>query len=107
MNIDEFFIEQGNKNANGVLTVGEAIFGYYRLRSGEHAGRVIIKTGDRIDGDAICRFANGLTWIRVAKIANILCERVGVSFSESRHPIDRSQATWYPDNSDKPMAHEW
>lgn len=101
--IDDFFAEQAKKNAEGTLTVGEAIFGYYRLLEGTSAGKVIIITHAK----PIIFYANGLTWSYVEKLKDVRCERVGVSFSESYHPIDRSRATWYPDNSDEPQHYSW
>jgi len=106
--LDSFIQVLAEKNDAGTLTIGEAMIGgYYRLRSGEHAGRVVIKCHDQIDNQEIVRFANGLTWCWLEKIKDILCERVGPLFPASRHPIDYSQATWYPDGSDKPMHHVW
>ncbi len=106
--IDDFCQLQSEKNSAGTLTIGEAMIGgYYRLRSGEYAGRVVIKCHDRIDDKAIVRFANGLTWCWIDGIKNILCERVIPTFSRSIHPIDYSQSTWYPDGSNTPMHHEW
>lgn len=142
---DDFFLANVDKNAAGTLTIGEAIRGYYRLRSGKYAGRVVIKcNGQRetvrvetkcdacVDGleeslvefetcskcggdcvtfkdvsDTKVWFANGLTWCWLSAIADVLCESVSPNFSASRHPIDYSQSTWYPDGSDTPMHYEW
>ena len=105
--IDNFFAEHARKDAEGKLTVGEAIFGYYRLLEGTHAGRVIIKTCANIDGEPIIFYANGLVWNYVSKLKDVRCESVGVKFSDGIHAIDRSQATWYPDNSNEPQHYEW
>ena len=41
MDIDDLFTERANADANGTLTFDKAImFGFYRLREGEHANRV-------------------------------------------------------------------
>lgn len=107
MNIDAHFENLAQKNHDGTLTVKEAPFGYYRLRTGKHAGRVIIKHGARIDDKEICHFAKFLTWVRVEDIGEILCEQVGVAFIASKLPIDYSQATWYGDSGDGPHHYEW
>ena len=106
--IDDFFNAINEKDANGTLTVGEALIGrYYRLRNGNHAGRVIIKTSAMIDGESICYFANGLIHIKTSKISDILCESVCPTFNQGRHPIDYNQATWYDDCGNGPRHHEW
>lgn len=100
MTIDDFFEENAKKNDNGTLTVKDALLGgYYRLREGEHAGRVIIKSSGKIDNKNICLFARNLTWVFEDKIKDILCERVSPTFSQGKHPIDRSKASWYGDGS--------
>lgn len=106
--VDDFFYRQSEANADGTLTVGEAgLFGFYRLLNGDKAGRVIIKTCAKIDGDPVCFFANGLTWIYTEKIKDVLCERVHPNFSSGNHPIDYGQASWYPDGSDTRTNYEW
>src|SRR5690242_15048678 len=106
--IDDWINDQILKNANGTLTVGEAhLFHYYRLLEGDHAGKVIIKTCARIDGEPVVFYANGLTWQYVEAIKDIRCESCSPTFSEPKHPIDRSQATWYNDNGSEPQYHSW
>lgn len=106
--IDEFFRQQGVKNRDGTLTVGEAIFGYYRLLEGKKAGKVIIKTCAKINGEPVLFFANGLVWINADELKDIRCEKVSPTFAGGfNHSIDRSQATWYNDNGNKPQCYEW
>lgn len=108
MNIDDFFTEQANLDAAGKLTAGKAMIGcYYRLLEKEHANRVIIKAGERIDGKEVARFANSLTWIYVDSIKDVLCESTCPSFPGSRNKVDISQASWYPDNSDQKQHYIW
>jgi len=107
-NPDEIFAEASRKNSEGTLTAGETVmFGYYRLLEGKHAGKVIIKTTAQIDGEKIYYFANAMTWIFADKLKDVRCESCRPTFNQPRHEIDRSQATWHPDNSDKPQGHEW
>ena len=106
--ISQMIQRQSDKNDAGTLTVGEALIGnYYRILEGKYAGRVIIKARDRIDDEEIVRFANGLTWIYMSKLKDVRCEGARPSFNAPNHTVDYSQATWYPDGSDKPMHHEW
>lgn len=105
--IDDFFRNISEKDANGTLTVGEAIFGYWRLLEGEHANRVIILSNAKIDGKPVAFFANGLTWTFRDKIANIRCESTRPTFTVANKPVDYSKSTWYPDGSNHPMTHSW
>lgn len=108
MMFDEITSQQSIKQYMGKLTAKEALIGgYYRLLNGEHAGRVIIKCRERIDDKEVVRFANGLTWIELDKIADVRCEFVMPTFSDCASPIDYSEATWYNDNSDIPQHHNW
>lgn len=107
IDIDNFFMEQDRKNNEGTLTVGEATFGYYRLLEGNKAGKVIIKTCAKIDGQSVVFFANGLVWSYLDKLKDIKCERVFPTFSQGKHAIDRSEATWYDDNGSTPRGYEW
>jgi hypothetical protein len=106
--IDDLVAEQARKNCDGTLTVGEAIIGnYYRLLEGENAGRVVIKTCASNDGKPIIFFANELTWVYVSKLKDVRCEIVRPQFSKGEQPINRSQATWYNDNSSEPQHYSW
>lgn len=106
--IDDMFAEAARKNAEGTLTLGEAIiFGYYRLLEGKHAGRVVVKTHARIDEKSICFFANGLTWIHTSDIEDVRCERAYPTFNGPFHEVNRDEATWYNDGSDVPQGHQW
>ena len=108
IDIDAMLANASEANYNGTLRIRDTImFGYYRLREGEHAGRVVIKTIAKIDNKNIYFFANGLTWIFADKIADVLCEWVMPTFSDVTHPIDTSKAYWYPDNSDELCVHKW
>lgn len=97
---EDFFVKLSEKNEKGTLTVGEATFGYYRLRNGRKAGKVIIITCASIDEKRICFYANELTWAYIENIKDILCEAVRPTFSQG-------QATWYNDNSEEPSFYEW
>jgi hypothetical protein len=96
------------KVKNGTLTVGDVwIHNYIRLTEGEHAGRVLIKAGDRIDGKEILRFANGMTWIFEEKIKDVRCEPCNPTFSPPSGRVDYSKASWYEDSGRGPCYHEW
>lgn len=106
--ITKMFEDEARKNADGTLTVGETVmFSYYRLLEGEHAGKVIIKTCARIDEKSVIFFANSMTWIHTDNLKDIRCERAYPQFNSPMHEIDRSKATWYPDNSNEPQWYEW
>lgn len=107
--ITDFFATFNHKNDEGTLTVGDAAIhnGFYRLLEGVNAGRVIITSCARIDGQPIGLFANGMTWFFIDKLKDVRCERVHPTFNHGKQPIDYSQATWYNDNSDVPQHHEW
>ncbi len=105
---DQMLKEISNKNFAGELKVGEALINrYYRLLDGKHAGRVIIKCYDRIDGRQIIRFANGLTWAYLDDMSDMRCECTYPTFSAPVNVVDYSQATWYDDNSEGPRHHTW
>jgi hypothetical protein len=105
---DDVFREQDKKNNSGTLTLGEALIGrYYRLLDGTHAGRVVIKSRDMIDGEEIIRFANGLTWCNLEKLKDVRCEQAYPSFNSPRHTVDWSQAQWYGDSGSGPHGHNW
>ena len=107
MNIDQIFSDAAEKDFNGTLTIGETVcFGFYRLLEGNHAGRVVIKSNARIDGEPILFFANGMTWIKASDLKDVRCERTSPAFNQSRHPIDRSKAHWYSDSGTY-MEYEW
>ena len=74
---------------------------------GEKAGKVVIITNAKIDDIPIVFFANELTWTFVGNLKNIRCERTRPTFNCGVHKIDRSQATWYNDNSPVPQYYEW
>lgn len=107
MNIDTFFEDLAQMNEDGTLKVRDVFTGYFRLREGKHAGRVIIKTLGTITDRKICHFARSLTWVYLSEIEDTLCERVDVAFTASKLPIDYSQATWYGDSGDGPHHYEW
>lgn len=102
----ELVINKANeKDSNGTMTVKDIVLpGYYRIRNGPHAGRVIIKllgVGNKV------YFANGLTWTDESKISHFLCERTAPVFSGPSHPVDRSEASWYGDGGSELMYHSW
>jgi hypothetical protein len=106
--IDDFFAEQDRRNAEGTLTVGDAMIGcYYRLLEGNQASRVIIKIHHKIDDEPVFEFANGLTWGYVNKYKDVRCERTYPTFSPPQHAIDYSQAQWYNDDGSGPCHHSW
>lgn len=106
--IEKMFDDFARKNADGTLTLGEALIGrYYRIREGVEAGRVVIKCNEHIDGQEVVRFAKEMTHKRLEELWNTLCEQVYPVFSESRNTIDYSEATWYDDCGAGPRHHEW
>lgn len=86
----------------------DALIGhYYRLLDGEHAGRIVIYAGERLDGQKIVRFANGLTWSYLEKIIDARCEVASPTFPPPRQTPDYGRASWYADSGEGPLHHEW
>lgn len=99
---------RSKKVREGTLTIREAGCGFFRIREGCYANRVIIiPLAEKIDGKRVCFFANELTWIYLDDIAEFLCEPVSAIFSECTHKIDYTKSTWYGDGGDGPYHHEW
>ena len=90
--MERIFSEASEKDENGTLTVGDAIrFGFYRLLSGRHAGRVIIKSPFRIGKRSVCYFADKMTWVYTDDIKEDRCESTRPKFSEPRHEVEKRE----------------
>lgn len=91
LKMERMFSEAAEKDYNGTLTVGDTInFGFYRLLSGKHAGRVVIKTPSKIDNRSVCYFADRMTWVYTDDIKEDRCESTRPKFSEPRHEVEKS-----------------
>jgi hypothetical protein len=104
-NYQEYLDSLYKKADSGTLTVKDVPVGFYRLREGEHANKVIIKTYLKIDDKSVCIFANAFTWTWTEKINDILCESVQPSFSQCKHEV--KHVMWQADNGDGPYHNEW
>jgi hypothetical protein len=106
--IEDKLQENYEKIQNGTLTIGDVIYGYFRLRNGPKSGRVVIITlNSRIDDRRILFYANSFTWDYIDNLKDTLCEPVEPTFGECKHSIDRIQAQWYGDDDSGPYYYEW
>ena len=86
--LDAIYAEVSRLNDDGILTIRQAISpGYYRLRNGEYAGRIVMLVpGLTVDNKSICLFSHG-TWVYRSKIEDVLCEATSPTFSPGKFPV--------------------